>query len=196
MLHTMIFSSLPYADLHRPHTLRAFYNLLRKCPFFSFYYSFPVFTSTYLTRIYKSVTGRVINETIPSGKGKSRKNNNVYTEFKYFQRTLSSFILDSIAVYTTYHLMSQIKVKELTSLLLSIRTLNTLCAPARAFHLEQGEEISVIFFHFVLVDTLIFLLFIPVCYWCLCWLLKHLSTVHSSWSAMIPIHADNQRTLN
>lgn len=148
MLHTMIFSSLPYADLHRPHTLRAFYNLLRKRPFFSFYYSFPVFTSTYLTRIYKSVTGRVINETIPSGKGKSRKNNNVYTEFKYFQRTLSSFILDSIAVYTTYHLMSQIKVKELTSLLLSIRTLNTLCAPARAFHLEQGEEISVIFFPF------------------------------------------------
>lgn len=142
MLHTMIFSSLPYPYLHRPGILRAFYNLLRKCP----YYSFPVFTCTHLTRIYKGVTGRVINETIPSGKGKSWKNNKFYIEFKYFQRTLSFFTLDSVAVYATYHLMSQIKVKELTSLLLLINTLNTLCAPARVFNLEQGKEISVIFF--------------------------------------------------
>lgn len=41
--------------------------------------------------------------------------------------------------------MSQIKVKELTSLLLSISTLNTLCAPARVFHLKQEKEVCVIF---------------------------------------------------
>lgn len=63
----------------------------------------------------------------------------MYNEFKYFQRTLSSFILDSMTVYATYHLMRQIKEKELTSLLLSISILNTLCAPARVFHLEQGS---------------------------------------------------------
>lgn len=59
--------------------------------------------------------------------------------------------------------MSQIKVKKLLSLLLSINTLNTLCAPAGLFHLEQEKEVCVIFFfHFVLVDMLSFLLFMPV----------------------------------
>lgn len=107
--------------------------------------------------MYNSDTGRVLNATIPSGKGKSWKNNNRYTEFKYFQRTLSSFILDSVTVYTTYHLMSQIKVKKLTNVLLSISTLNTLYAPARVFNLEQEKEVCVIFFfHFLLVDMLSF----------------------------------------
>lgn len=49
--------------------------------------------------------------------------------------------------------MSQIKVKKLTSLLLSTNTLNTLCASAWVFPLEQEKEVCD-FFHLLFVDGL------------------------------------------
>lgn len=103
----------------------------------------------HLTRMQDNVTGKVINRTIPSSKDKSWKNNNLYTEFKYLQRSLTSFIIGSITVYTSYYLMSQIKVKKLTSLLLSTNTSNTLCSsawgrnPAIFFHLLFAGSLGV-----------------------------------------------------